>query len=107
MAAERSTKQRTIERANRCARILASGGKRSDCIRFAAENWGVSSRTADAYIKKARELLREDWDMERYEMVSELLSQASTLQMEARKRGQLSVALGCINTAAKLAQLVS
>ena len=42
MAAERSTKQRTIERANRCARILANGGKRSDCIRFAAENWGVS-----------------------------------------------------------------
>ena len=58
-------------------------------------------------IGESRELLREDWDMERYEMVSELLSQASTLQMEARKRGQLSVALGCINTAARLAQLVS
>ena len=107
MAGEKSTKQTTIDRANRCARILANGGKRSDCIRYAAENWGVSPRATDNYIKKARELMRADWDLERYEMVSELLSQSSTLQMEARKRGQLSVALGCINTAAKLAQLVS
>ena len=107
MAAPKSTVQQTMERANRCARILANGGKRSDCIRYAAENWGVSPRATDNYIKKARELMRQDWDMERYEMVSELLSQASTLQMEARKRGQLSVALGCINTAARLAQLVS
>ena len=107
MATPKSTVQQTMERANRCARILANGGKRSDCIRFCAENWGVSSRQTDTYIKKARDLMRQDWDMERYEMVSELLSQASTLQMEARKRGQLSVALGCINTAARLAQLVS
>jgi hypothetical protein len=107
MATPKSTVQQTMERANRCARILANGGKRSDCIRFCAETWGVSSRQTDTYIKKARELMRADWDMERYEMVAELLSQSSTLQMEARKRGQLSVALGCINTAARLAQLVS
>ena len=107
MAAPKGTKQQTMERVNRCARILATGGRRSDCIRFCAENWGVSSRQTDTYIQKARELMRQDWDMERYEMVAQQLSKLATLEMEARKRGQLAVALGCINTSAKLAQLVS
>ena len=107
MAAPKGTKQQTLERVNRCARILATGGRRSDCIRFCAEKWGVSSRQTDTYIQKARELMRKDWDMERYEMVAQELSKLSTLEMEARKRGQLAVALGCINSSIRLAQLVS
>jgi ribosome biogenesis SPOUT family RNA methylase Rps3 len=94
MAAPRGTKQETIDRANRFARIIANGGRRSDCIRFAAENWGVGDRTCDQ-------------DIERPQMVADLLSQCSTLQMEARRAGQYHIALGAINTAAKLAQLCS
>jgi len=40
-------------------------------------------------------------------MVADLLSQLSTLQMEARRAGQFHIALGAINTAAKLTQLCS
>jgi len=40
-------------------------------------------------------------------MIADLLSQCSTLQMEARRNGQLNIALGAINTAAKLADLCS
>jgi hypothetical protein len=107
MAAPRSTKQETIDRANRFARIIATGGRRSDCIRFAAENWGVSSRTCDTYLQLAREQLKADWDIERPQMIADLLSQCSTLQLEARRAGQYHIALGAINTAAKLAQLCS
>ena len=107
MAAPRSTKQETIDRANRFARIIATGGRRSDCIRFAAENWGVGPRTCDQYLKLAREQLKADWDIERPQMVADLLSQCSTLQLEARRAGQYHIALGAINTAAKLAKLCS
>ena len=107
MAAARGTKQETIDRANRFARIIANGGRRSDCIRFAAENWGVGPRSCDEYLKLAREQLKADWDIERPQMVADLLSQCSTLQMEARRAGQYHIALGAINTAAKLAQLCS
>lgn len=51
--------------------------------------------------------MKADWDMERPEMVANLLAQAATLQMEAREKGQLHIALGAINTAAKLAQIIS
>jgi hypothetical protein len=107
VAAPRGTRQDTLDRANRFARIIASGGRRSDCIRYAAEHWGVGDRTVDQYLKLAREQLKADWDIERPQMVADLLSQLSTLQMEARRAGQFHIALGAINTAAKLTQLCS
>ena len=107
MAAKGTTKAETEFRAQRFARIIATGGRRSDCIRYAAENWGVSVRTCDKYLEIARQQLKADWDIERPQMIADLLSQCSTLQMEARRAGQYHIALGAINTAAKLAQLCS
>jgi len=107
MAAKGSTKSEVELRGQRFARIIATGGRRSDCIRYAAENWGVSERTCDKYLQIARSQLKADWDIERPQMIADLLSQCSTLQMEARRAGQFHIALGAINTAAKLAHLCS
>jgi hypothetical protein len=107
MAPKRGPKQETLERAERFARIIANGGRRSDCIRYARENWGVKDDACDLYLRLAREKLKADWDIERPQMVADLLSQCSTLQMEARRAGQYHIALGAINTAAKLAALCS
>ena len=103
----RSTQLETQARAARFARIIANGGRRSDCVRFATENWGVSERSVDKYLALARDQLKADWDIERPQMIADLLAQCSTLQLEARRSGQLHIALGAINTAAKLAQLCS
>lgn len=107
MSAKGTTRSETELRAQRFARIIANGGRRSDCLRYAAEHWGVSDRTCDKYLEAARLQLKADWDIERPQMVADLLSQCSTLQMEARRAGQFHIALGAINTAAKLAQLCS
>jgi hypothetical protein len=107
MAPRRGPKQETLERAERFARIIANGGRRSDCVRYAGEHWGVKADACDLYLRLAREKLKADWDIERPQMVADLLSQCSTLQMEARRAGQFHIALGAINTAAKLAQLCS
>ena len=107
MAAKGSNKAEIEMRAQRFARIIANGGRRSDCIRYARENWGVKDDACDLYLRLAREKLKADWDIERPQMVADLLSQCSTLQMEARRAGQYHIALGAINTAAKLAALCS
>lgn len=107
MAAPGTTKAETELRAQRFARIIANGGRRSDCLRYAEENWGVKAGACDRYLAMAREMLKADWDIERPQMIADLLSQCSTLQMEARRAGQYHIALGAINTAAKLAQLCS
>ena len=104
---KKGTQAETIVRAQRFARIIANGGRRSDCVRYASENWGVGERSVDKYLEIAREELKKDWDMERPQMIADLLAQCSTLQMEARRSGQYHTALGAINTAAKLAHLVS
>ena len=103
----KGTQAETVVRAQKFARLIANGGRRSDCVRFASENWGVGERAVDKYLGLAREQLKADWDIERPQMVADLLSQCSTLQMEARRAGQYHIALGAINTAAKLASLCS
>ena len=107
MAAKGTTKAETEQRAQRFARIIANGGRRSDCIRYAVENWGVGEAACWRYLAMARNQLKADWDIERPQMIADLLSQCSTLQIEARRAGQYHIALGAINTAAKLAQLCS
>ena len=78
------------------------------CLQYASEQWGIGARQTDDYIARARELLRANWsDVDRAQMVADLLSQYSTLQQQAREQNHLAVALGCINGAARLAQLVS
>tara|TARA_R100000231_G_scaffold22680_1_gene21592 strand:+ start:55 stop:372 length:318 start_codon:yes stop_codon:yes gene_type:complete len=94
-------------RVNKFAEIIANGGRRSDCVKYAAEKWGLQERACQPYLKLTKEKLKADFDIERPQMVAELLNQAATLQVEARKKGHLHIALGAINTAARLAQIVS
>ena len=107
MPAKGTTRAETELRAQQFARIIAEGGRRSDCCRYAAEHWGVDERTVDRYLALARDQLRADWDLQRPQMVADLLSQCATLQQEARAKGHLHIALGAINTAARLAQICS
>jgi hypothetical protein len=107
MAAKGTTRAETELRIRKFAQIIANGGRRSDCIRYAEEKWGVRPDTCDKYLAAARDQMRADWDLERPQMIADLLCQCSTLQLEARKAKQYHIALGAINTAARLAKLVS
>ena len=104
---KKSTKVEVSLRVNRVARMLANGAVRSEIIQYGAKEWGCSDRMVDTYMKKARDIMREDFELDRRTFTAELLSQLASLQKEARKTGQGHIALGCINSAAKLAQLIS
>jgi 3-polyprenyl-4-hydroxybenzoate decarboxylase len=106
--AARSTAIESEIRAKAIADLLASGATRMRCLQFASETWGIGTRMGDDYIARARELLRANWtDVDRQQMVADLLTQYASLQEQARDQNHLAVALGCINGAARLAQLVS
>ena len=106
--AKKSTKAEVDYRVNRVARLLSNGAVRSEVCQYATSEWGCSVRQADRYIAEARELLKADWDIDRRTFTAELLSQLASLQKEARKNGnQAHVALGCINTMARIAQILS
>ena len=72
---KKGTQAETVVRAQRFARIIANGGRRSDCVRYASENWGVGERSVDKYLEIARDELKKDWDMERPQMIADLLAQ--------------------------------
>jgi len=63
--------------------------------------------TVDSYISDAREILKQDFDIDRRQFTAEVLAQYASLAKEARKSGQLTVALGCINSMAKVGQVMS
>lgn len=107
MAGKRITEIEREKRVNKLAEIIAKGGRRSDCLKYAERHWGVKPTACSHYLKLVKEKLKADFDIERPQMVAELLHQAATLQVEARKKNQLHIALGAINTAARLAQIIS
>ena len=105
--ARKSTAAEKEYRINRVARLLSNGAVRSEVVQYAASEWGVKTRTADDYIAAARDVLKADWDIDRREFTAELLSQLASLQKECRKTNQSAVALGCINSMARIAQILS
>ncbi len=102
----RSSRAELGLRVNRVARLLANGGTRSDVLQYASTQWECSTRTTDDYIRRAREILCKDWELDRRVFTAELLSQLASLQKEARKTNQLNCALGAINSAARIARVL-
>ena len=103
----RTSKNEHEFRVNKVAKLLSVGSVRSDIHQFAAKEWGVHSRTIDRYIQDAREIVKQDFDIDRRQFTADILSQYASLAKEARKSGQLTVALGCINSMAKVGQVMS
>ena len=78
--------------------MLCDGRSRSDVIRVASEMWGVTDRTADEYIKNAREKLEQDCSITREAFMAEALAGYRSLREQAERRGQLMCAKQCIDS---------
>ena len=105
-AKARNASQAEVQyRCNRLFQLIRNGGTRQDCLRFSEATWGCGESTTDSYLRKVREMLKSDFDIERAEFTAQLMQQITSIGMEARRTGQLNIALGACNSLAKLAQL--
>jgi hypothetical protein len=93
-------------RAQAVAGWLTEGASTAEAHQRAREAWGVSGRTADRLIHAARQLLRQAWEVDRVEMLALLLARLDRVYADALRAGNHGAALGAINSAAKLAQLL-
>ena len=107
MANGRTSKNEHEFRLNKVAKLLSVGTVRSEISQFASTEWGGSQRSIDRYIQEATVILKQDFDIDRRQFTAEVLAQYASLAKEARKSGQLTVALGCINSMAKVGQVMS
>ncbi|MCP9787205.1 hypothetical protein [Cyanobium sp. N5-Cardenillas] len=80
------TSQTTLERRIAAVvELLAQGGTCYEVLALAAEDWGMSVRSADRLLMLARNELNADWQIERPELLAQLISSLSELQQHARK----------------------
>ena len=105
--AARSTKAEIQFRKNRLFNLIRSGGTAVDCCRYAEQNWGLTEGTTRKLLAEVRKDLRQDFEMERQQFAAELMQQCASIQMEARRTGNLNVALGAVNTLAKIGQVMA
>ena len=107
MKKRKATQSEKEYRTFKIAAFLARGVTRSEIIKYTAVEWGLKLRQTEQYIQDARMILKKDFDIDRRQFTADILSQLSTLQKEARNSNQLNVALGCINSMAKIAQITT
>lgn len=87
------------------ARLLINCVPRSQIVRHAQETWGVKEDMTDRYISRARELVRQDYAVERQDFLATRLGTLDKTIQEALKTNQLGVVVGALRLQAELTQV--
>ena len=105
MPKHRATKVDKADRILTFVRLISNGAVTSELVHFAARNWGLSERQAKAYIAEARRTIVEDIDIDRKQVVAELMHTSKTVIKAALKNGELNNAIGGMNVLIRLGGL--
>jgi hypothetical protein len=89
---------------SKMADMICQGFSGRACVRHACQEWGYSQTLAGSMLQAARLQICNDWDMPRPTYAAIQLAQLETLQMQARRDGNLMAALGCIDKASGIAR---
>ncbi len=98
----RSTATETKFRVDAVYKLLSEAWSRQQILLYAATEWGVSSRMADEYIARARQLLLADAEMQRPAWLAEALARLRNYEQQAARRGQMQTAVNALGMQAKL-----
>ena len=94
---KRSTKAEHTLRIQTVYGLLCDGKARSQILQIAVDNWDISERSVDDYIKAARLMLDEDCQITREAFMAEALAGYRSLREQAERRGQLMCAKQCLD----------
>ena len=77
-------------------------------VRMASDEWGVTTRQAETYLKYARAKIRERWEgQDRKDFVASALEKMEKVAQMSIASGQGSNAIGAVNLQAKLLQITT
>jgi len=98
----RCTAYESAKRVNRVADLIVQGARPSQIYRFAAEQWGISERQAQALSKKARARLVEDLNIERHEFLAARLQTLDEVIQKALRAEQYANVIGAVRLQTEL-----
>lgn len=100
--AKKGTNVEVDGRVNAVYDLLLQAYNRTQIVRHCAEEWDISERQAENYIARARKLQQEVAEQNRDEWLVAALSRLQDCEREARKRGNLGIAIKAMETQARL-----
>jgi hypothetical protein len=100
--AKKGTNVEVDGRVNAVYDLLLQAYSRTQIVRHCAEEWDISERQAENYIARARKLQQEVAEQNRDEWLMAALSRLQDCEREARKRGNLGIAIKAMETQARL-----
>ena len=89
-------------RVDQCYRWISECKTRPDILQLASDQWGVSERSIDEYIRKAREQITKDWTIDRKEYVTQLSQKLEYVAKKSLESNQNSNAIGAYGLQARI-----
>ena len=74
------------------------------CAKY-AKLWGITEKSVNHYIKKARKVMQQDFDIDRQDIAMQALSAYQDIYEASMKAKQFSNALGSINGITRLTRV--
>ena len=104
--AKKSDKAEIDRRIHTVVKLLSSAKTNSYILRFCSEEWGVTSRQAQTYLQRAREIIREDYYVERSDFLGTRLALLDEIIESSVRCKQHSNAVGAQKLQPQLTRLL-
>ena len=99
---KKATKAEVQRRTEEVVRMLVGCKRKSEIHAYARDEWGVCRQTADEYVARAREVLRDDYSQERADFLTSKLGVLEQIVISAMESNQHSNAIGAVRLMAEL-----
>ena len=94
---KRCTKVDKAQRIAQLVRLISNGAVTSEMLRYATDQWGVSTRQGESYIAEARKIIINDIDLDRKTVVAEMMAVCLTIIKKGMQGTNYNAVLGAIN----------
>ena len=103
---KKSTHSELDRRVHTIVKLLSSAKTNSYIHRFAKEEWGVSVSQADVYLKRARDIIRADYSVDRSDFLGSRLALLDEIIEASIRTKQHSKAVAALKLQAQLTRLL-
>lgn len=103
---KKSTNAEVDRRIHTVVKLLSSAKTNSYICRYAQEEWGVSLSQAERYLRKARDIIRADYSVERSDFLGSRLALLDEIIQASIRCKQHSNAVGALKLQAQLTRLL-